>query len=849
MSDKRLGVVAVLAVVFLSPACFFIKTDEADRSGMGTGGSTGVGNNGVPPGLGVGVACTAETQCRFGLTCAPATATCQPKGTSGPGAICTVSAECLPDYFCALGASAQGLPQTACTPRSMNRGAEGAACANEGECAAGLTCALDGLSGLCRMAGTGDIGAACTGPNGCFSGLFCVANVCSSALTLKPWTGAKCEVAEEPTAKVKFKLPRAAEPANDDFFALPFPNDARFKDGKLNMKNFPRPGVGLIPVDPVDLYVKSIEADIDGASPNGTVFFRFSRWPNTAQLGAPGVDGIPGALSVFNVTPGSPAFGTPLGFGWNATTGGAGTNTGSRYICPRYMALRISGRLEPGATYAVIIKGPLVDKDNQPFAADADFAALMAATPPADPELLEAYGRYKPMRDWVADPKSRFGTAPIVGGTVFTVQKTEAAIVGLQKAVEAAPAPNLAVKSVVKCGEAVSPCDDGLTGAEKQRGCLGAASAAFDEYQGLVTLPVFQKGVRPYETPAQGGNIEYEPLTGLAKIQTTEDVCFSLTVPKGVMPAAGWPLVVYAHGTGGSYLSGVSTWAQDFATGVAAGGEPVPMAMLSYDGALHGTRKGVSTKKVDDLVFNFLNPVSARDTPLQGAADLFAMAKVAELYNQGGLKFDKAKLYLYGHSQGANAAAAGAGFDPRYKSVVLSGAGGYLAYSLTTKEKPVNIKAALPVILGDQMEYGSMDPFKRPENHPLISVLQMYFDRSDPVNLVSRIVAAPVPAVGAKHLFHVYGQKDTYAPEATQQELGLAAGLTLVGPVLTDYAGIPKAAVATKANVNGFTGGQRQFAPAAYDGHFVSSQNPAGKEAVLQTLVTSARDGVPLISP
>ncbi|MDX2020010.1 MAG: hypothetical protein SF187_07195 [Deltaproteobacteria bacterium] len=844
MSDKRLGVVAVLAAVLVSPACFFIKSEDADRSGMGTGGSAGTGNNGVPAGFGVGAACTAETQCRFGLTCAPTTATCQPKGTSGPGAICTVSAECLPDYFCALGASAQGLPQTACTPRAMNRGGDGATCANEGDCATGFACVLDGLQGSCRMAGAGDIGAACTGPGGCFSGLFCIANVCSTPLALKPWTGAKCDVAEEATARIKFKLPRAADPASDDFFALPFPNDARFKDGKLSMKNFPRPGVGLIPIDPVDRYIKAIEADIDGASPNGTVFFRFSRWPNTTQLGASGV------MGVFNVTPGSPAFGTPLGFGWNATTGGAGTNTGSRYICPRYMALRISGRLEAGATYAVIIKGPLADKDNQPFAPDADFAALLAATPPADPELAQAYTRYKPLRDFIADPKSGLAGTPLVGGTVFTVQKSEAAMVALQKAVEAAPVPNLAVKSIVKCGEAISPCDDGVVGADKQRGCLAApANAAFDEYQGLVTLPVFQAGVRPYETPEQGGAIEYDAVSGLAKVQTTEDVCFSLTVPKGEKPAAGWPVVVYAHGTGGSYLTGRNTWAQDFATGVAAGGAAVPMAMLSYDGALHGTRKGVSTKKVDDLVFNFLNPVSARDTALQGAADLFAMAKVAEAYSQGNVTFDKTKLYLYGHSQGANAAASAAGFDPRYKTVVLSGSGGYLTFSFTTKEKPVNIKAALPAILGDQMEYASADPFKRPENHPLISVLQMYFDRSDPVNLVGRIVAAPIPMVPAKHLLHIYGQKDTYSPEPTQQELGLAAGITLVGPVLTDYPGVPKAAVATKANLNGFTAAQKQFTPAAYDGHFVSSQNAMGKETLLQTLVTAARDGAPTVTP
>ena len=850
MSDKRVGVVAVLALVLLGPACFFLKTDDSGRSGAagGTGGSQvgGFGNNGVPPGLGVGAACAMEAQCRLGLSCAPATATCQPKGTSGPGAICTVSAECLPDYFCALGVSAQGIPQTSCTPRSMKKGVEAASCANEGDCDNGFACQLDGLEGSCHMAGVGDIGAACTGPSSCLSGLLCLTNVCSTPLALKPWTGAKCAVAEETTAKVKFKIPRAADVPDDDFFALPFPNDARLVAGKMSMKNFPRPGVGLISVDPVDLYVKAIEADVDGASPNATVFFRFSRWPNTAQLGATGM------LGVYNLTPGSPSFGTAVGFGWNATSGGSGTTTGSRYICPRYMALRISGRLEPGATYGVIIKGPLTDKDNQPFVQDADLAAMLATAPPAEAELASAYASYAPLRAWIADPKSALATTPIVGATVFTVQKTNAPMLALQKAVETAPAPNLAVKGVVKCGEAISPCDDMVVGATKQLGCLPApANANFDEYQGLVTLPVFQKGTRPYEKPEQGGAIEYDAVAGTAKIQATEDVCFALTVPKGTMPAAGWPIVVYSHGTGGNYLSGRNLWAKDFAAGVTPGGAPVPMAMISYDGALHGTRKGVSTRKVDELVFNFLNPASARDTALQAAADLFAMSKVVQTYNQGTVTFDKTKLYLYGHSQGANAAASAAGFDPRYKSVVLSGAGGYLTYSLTTKEKPVNIKAALPFILGDQIEYNSADGFKRPESHPLISVLQMYFDRSDPVNLVNRIISAPLVAVGPKHLLHIYGQKDSYAPEPTQQALAVAAGVPVAGPVLSTYADITNApAGPVKANVNGFSAAQLQFTPAPdYDGHFVSTSNAKGRASVVEALVTSARDGVPTFTP
>jgi hypothetical protein len=41
-----------------------------------------------------------------------------------------------------------------------------------------------------------------------------------------------------------------------------------------------------------------------------------------------------------------------------------------------------------------------------------------------------------------------------------------------------------------------------------------------------------------------------------------------------------------------------------------------------------------------------------------------------------------------------------------------------------------------------------------------------------------------------------------------------------------------------------------QYEPAAtYDGHFVSTQNPAARAAIQQMLVTTFRDGIPTVSP
>src|SRR6185369_374483 len=73
-------------------------------------------------------------------------------------------------------------------------------------------------------------------------------------------------------------------------------------------------------------------------------------------------------------------------------------------------------------------------------------------------------------------------------------------------------------------------------------------SATFDEWHALVDVPIFQQGEAPYLTPAQGGAID-----PTASVVRREKVCAALTIPKGTPPANGWPLVLYAHGTGANY--------------------------------------------------------------------------------------------------------------------------------------------------------------------------------------------------------------------------------------------------------------------------------------------------------
>src|SRR5690606_34549028 len=141
-----------------------------------------------------------------------------------------------------------------------------------------------------------------------------------------------------------------------------------------------------------------------------------------------------------------------------------------------------------------------------------------------------------------------------------------------------------------------------------------------------------------------------------ASVQRTESVCLSLTVPKGAsMPAEGWPAVVFAHGTGGSFRSHVRAEVAGALAKASA-----PFVVLGIDQVAHGPRRGESAESPNDLFFNFGNPAAARGNPIQGAADQISLARFAASLDLSAgdtgadaIKLDPLRLVFFGHSQGA----------------------------------------------------------------------------------------------------------------------------------------------------------------------------------------------------
>ncbi|NRA32224.1 MAG: hypothetical protein HRU17_02685 [Polyangiaceae bacterium] len=709
---------------------------------------------------GIGEACSATESCRTGLTCTDSA--CEPSAASTAGTTCVVSAECEDGLKCVGPTGIIG----ECT-LSLN-GAAGDSCSTEIDCSTGLRCGIQGFGLQCVPEGAVDWGGACVTPTDCLSGLTCMASIdptnpgvmCSPAVGGIPsfgvptFAGETCQGRANGVTRAFYEVPGATSPAGQDgdFFRLPYPNDVRLVNGRVDLSGFPTPGAGLLGFDPVQVYVDAIEANESGFGTYPTVTFRFSNSINMPSAESPGV------VKWVDITEGAPEYGRQEGVTWNANT------AQGKYLCADWLSVRrpLGRPLLPNHTYAVWLTTDLLGGDEAAIERSEHLQALLDSAAPGDGALATAHAKYAGFRAHLGT--EGIATADILNATVFTVGPTLDIMAGLAAAAEGAPA---AVSSDwIKCGgTAVSPCSQ----AEDTRAC-GEQAADYDEYHLLVATPIFQQGTAPYLM--EGGGIDVSVAPG------SESVCVAIAVPTGsVMPIDGWPLVVYGHGTGGSFRSGMR---DEVAGALARDG----VAVLGFDAPQHGPRRGDSTESPNNLFFNFVNPAAARGNPLQGAADIITMARFASSLNvtsaeSGGsaIQVDGAKLAYFGHSQGSTHGSLALPYATQFRGAVLSGNGASLMDSLLSKTAPVNIAMAVPFALQDMKTDGSLFGG---DKHPVLTLLQHWIDPADPLNFAKIASRTRDEFVAPLHLFATYGLGDTFSPNVTMKTYVSAAGMVEV---------------------------------------------------------------------
>ena len=553
------------------------------------------------------------------------------------------------------------------------------------------------------------------------------------------------------------------DPAGPSFYDVPFPMELRRDaDGSVSLAGFPFPPANSL----VQSYRVALERTRGFGLASG-VFLKFDGEIDPATLPAdPGASTAPGA-SVFliNVDPHSKARGTrtPLWIEFRAA-GDAWRDDDLLVVMP------VPGlSLEPDTLYAAVVTDDLHDTDGAPVTASPFLEQMRtdAATTAFEAEALPLYRRlWRHLERWEGLSRER-----VVGATVFRTGAPTAPMEAVARFVRAKVRPvasNLALDAARSAG-------------------------AYWTFTGELQAPQFQSGAPPFST-AGSGIFQFDG-KGRPIVQRFDTLSFVLTVPKErddgtlSMPARGWPIAPYMHGTGGSRNSFIN---DGTAGRLAAQG----IASLGIDQPLHGLRPGATPDGTN--FYNPLNPDALRDNPLQAATDslvvhqlvrrltvdddLLASANAGPGFRVATkpLRFDRKRVSYVGHSQGATTGPLFLAVAQNVQGGVISAGGGHLLVNILSREQEffagLKLRDLVELLIG-----GPVDLF-----HPALHLLQMGSEVSDPVvfspSFAKRRKGPPLSVL------FTHGTADGYVPTPMTTAMVVAAGYPLLAPTFPPVA-------------------------------------------------------------
>jgi hypothetical protein len=606
-------------------------------------------------------------------------------------------------------------------------------------------------------------------------------------------------------------------------FLAPWPSDLARDERRLVDLTFV-PGAGTSTL--VGQYIATFNHRLEGFSPVAATYFRFGSVIDPATLPRDAERSRRGDSSVqlIDIDPTSPDRGRRVPLQWYVR------DTPTRWWHSNTLAVAPATGfpLRPRTRYAVVVTRDLRAMGGAAFMRDRDFDDVLSNKATSDDAVRAARVVFESALDAIEGVGVM--RTSILTATVFTTLDPTAdffrAADWLRRE---GPTPRIVDQTVSRFG------------------------AGFNRINGHYgPNPVFQAGASPYAAMGSGGFVRNAE--GVPQVQRTENIRFALTVPAVPMPERGYPIAIYAHGTGGDYQTFVTD-----TTAVAVSNEGV--AMLGFDQVFHGERATMGTTP-DVAFFNFLNPEAGRTNNIQAALDLVQCGRfVRDLrvnirHTDGQTEtvhFDPERVMFFGHSQGGLNGPLWLAGDDVPKTAVLSGAGGSFNVALLLKTRPVNVPQLITTILG-------LAPRELVSLHPVISLLQFLVDPSDPVNYARYIVREPRMGMSARHVFLTQGFVDTYTPPEGIAALARAMQLPIVSPTLhpdplVALTGVAATVLPARNNVvlgemRSVTGAWMQFdAPMGRDGHFVVFSVPGARLRAASFLGSAARDpaGVPTV--
>jgi len=618
--------------------------------------------------------------------------------------------------------------------------------------------------------------------------------------------------------------------ANQDWLALPFPMDARGDSEGPNWSLFPNPfNVGLL-----DDYLKVAIKDVDGYSSNAAIYFKLSATLNTSGLPGPNQSAPYESLELVDIDPESSEYGRIYPVRWEYWA------NEQSYIPANTLAIapHWGFPLQESTTYALLIKAGLKDTQGNLFQADQALGSILSDGGPEGcgqtmPQATynEINGSYVMLRAYLNATSA--DSSSIIGASVFTTQTTSSQLALIHEQIQSNPAPAYQPDGWQTMGDGPGNFED------KSFKWTSNSTTEYFLMEGRLSVPNYQIGDVPYN---RDGDLQF--IDGQPTMVREETLRFTLSIPKSAPTGANgcYPIVEYAHGTGGSAYSMVP----ESSGRLAARG----IAAIGIDMPIHGDRDGGSVFDVNMASFNFTNPDSARSMFRQAAIDTWALTRfviesltvdAANSPTGNAICFDTDNIGFFGHSQGGLSGALALAFEENINAWVLSGAGGGLSITVLERKDIVDFEEFIRFLV----ELPADEPLT--ELHPILTLIQTAVDITDPINYAPRWNPRRVST--PKDILVTSGCYDDQTPHRSASAMAVAGRIPLVEPAamessLYDLADLPYISAPVTGNLSGDgTGGFLQWCGSItqpnQSNHFVVFNRPEAIHATMQFLKTA----------
>ncbi len=613
----------------------------------------------------------------------------------------------------------------------------------------------------------------------------------------------------------------------DSFWNHPFPSDLRLTaagspdlTGFPNRRNTPMMN-GLLAT-----------AGVRQAWPLMSIgYFRFTAAVPDRAIGDVIVPADDAPALLIDIDPSSPELGTKYPIV-------AQTLAADPYISSNLVALapRPGIVLRPLTKYAYVIRTAFAPG----FAPPDGLADLAAGRTPSGTLGATAATLYAPL--WTALDAASIARTDVIAATVFT---TGDEIARTRKRTEA-----LRTQFHPQITDLV------LSG--------GSTYDGFCVLHGSVTMPQFQIGTPPFDT---GGTLMLDA-NDIPQRQVDMTIPVVITLPKAAMPATGWPLYQFFHGSGG-----LSTGLVDLGRSPDSSDNPEPGKGPGYVVALHGIAAASSALPLnperlpsasDYEYLNVSNLAAFPSTFQQGIYEqrllldsLLALQIPQSLVDACGIPapasgmhtFDPAKLVAGGQSMGGMYTNMIGSVEGRYGAFVPTGAGGFWNLMILETAIIPGVRSLLGAALG-------VDDTTLVFVHPALDMMALGWEIAEPIAAMSRIADRPLPGLTARHVYEPVGMGDSYFATDVYDAAALAYGNqeapTMQWPTMQDALNLDGLGglvpYPVKGNRSGMTRVVVQYqGDGIIDPHYIYRQLDAVKHQYGCFLESYLRDGIPTV--